>query len=77
MNIWLQIAAIPSTVTIIVNHGIIPLAKLLGITLYKPFNCAFCLSFWLALCIFVLQYGAEGALYASISTAIAAQIKWT
>lgn len=77
MNIWLQIAAIPSTVTIIVNHGLIPLAKQANWKLHKPFNCAFCLSFWVSLCIFVFQYGAEGAVYASISTAIAAQIKWT
>lgn len=77
MNILLQIAAIPSTVTILVNHLIIPLAKMLGVKLFKPLNCAFCLSFWVSLCIFVIQYGAEGFLYASISTAIAALIKWT
>lgn len=77
MNIWLQIVAIPSLVTIIVNHGIIPLAKIKAIKLLKPFNCAFCLSFWVSLCIFVYQFGAEGVLYSSISTAVAAQIKFT
>lgn len=77
MNIWLQIVAIPSLATIMVNHGIIPLAKKAEINLYKPFNCAFCLSFWTSLCIFVFQFGTEGILYCSISTAIAAQIKFT
>ena len=77
MNIWLQIIAIPCMVTIIVNHGTNPIADWLGIKLKKPLNCAFCLSFWCSFGIFVYQFGAVGVLYSAISTAIAAQIKWT
>jgi len=77
MNVWLLIVAIPCMVTIIVNYGIIPAADWLLMKLRKPFNCAFCLTFWTSLAIFVYQYGAEGVLYCAISTAIAAQIKFT
>lgn len=40
----------------------------------KPFECPFCLSFWVGLVIFVYQYGYPGIAYACLSAVIAALI---
>lgn len=77
MNVWLQIISIPCLITIMVNYGINPIERAMDINLPKPFNCAFCLTWWGSLSFFMYQYGITGVLYASISTVIAAQIKFT
>jgi len=41
----------------------------------KPFDCAFCLSWWMGVAYFVHQYGLVGILYASISTVIVALLE--
>lgn len=41
----------------------------------KPFDCAFCLSWWIGVLYFGLTYGFVGILYASISTVIVALLE--
>lgn len=40
----------------------------------KPFECAFCLTFWTAWFIFVINYGCWGMAYACLSAVVAAII---
>jgi hypothetical protein len=75
MNVYLQIISLSCTVNIAVNHGLAPLTKYLFKKSIKPFSCAFCMSFWIGLFIFVLKYGTiEGIGYACITGIITALI---
>jgi hypothetical protein len=41
----------------------------------KPLDCAFCMSWWIGVSYFIIQYGLVGVLYASISTIIVALLE--
>ena len=41
----------------------------------KPLDCAFCMSWWIGIAYFIIQYGLIGILYASISTIIVALLE--
>ena len=75
MNTWLQIISIPCLMTLIVRFGIEPLAHRLKIKLFKPINCAFCLTFWTSGLIFVYLYGWQGLLMCAVSTIAAGYIE--
>lgn len=79
----LQILGIASFSIILVNFG--KPADYMKTFLYgsnpfnwrrlKPFDCAFCMSFWMGLTYFTYFYGLPGILYASISTIIVALLE--
>lgn len=79
----LEILGIASFSIILVNFG--KPADIIKTFLYgpnpfnwrrlKPFDCAFCMSFWIGLGYFTYHYGFTGVLYASISTIIVALLE--
>jgi hypothetical protein len=79
----LEILGIASLSIILVNFG--KPADIIKTFLYgpnpfnwrrlKPFDCAFCMSFWIGLGYFTYHYGLTGVLYASISTIIVALLE--
>jgi hypothetical protein len=79
----LEILGIASFSIILVNFG--KPADIIKTVLYgpnpfnwrrlKPFDCAFCMSFWIGLGYFTYHYGLTGVLYASISTIIVALLE--
>jgi len=61
--------------TLLVRFIIEPYARQIQVKLRKPFNCAFCLTFWSSGLIFVYLYGWQGILMCAVSTIAAGYIE--